>query len=133
MTDAANTGKNKNLTINSLPPLIADNVLRQKVEDLCKTAMDAAAFAREHRHKRIAHRDHGIAVNQASFALSGISRTNVEAMLRALREVLNAMNHHYRDTTVLYEDFIDYSGADSLLHRLRKLERLEREAQSRAP
>jgi hypothetical protein len=37
------------------------------------------------------------------------------------------VHHHFRDTTVLYQDFIDYSGAELLVRRLEKLERLERE------
>lgn len=127
LTDPAAIGKNQNLTINSLPSLIVDVGLKVKVEALCSAAVTEAGFAREHRNKRIAHRDHGHAVNGGANPLSGISRAKVEHMLESLRDVLNAVHHHFRDTTVLYQDFIDYSGAELLVRRLEKLERLERE------
>ncbi|WP_051943799.1 MULTISPECIES: hypothetical protein [Luteibacter] len=126
MTDPAKSGSNRNLTIHSLGPLIADMAFRSRVDALCADALDECEFAREHRNKRIAHRDHRHAVDQKAHPLSGISRAKVERMLDSLRKVLNALHHHYRDTTVLYEDFVDHSGAELLVHRLEKLERLQK-------
>src|SRR5690606_8952007 len=125
MTDPPATGKNKNLTIQSLPPLITDLVLRAEVRSLCDKAVDSAEFAREHRNKRIAHQDHNYLSNRGSDPLSGISRALVEQMLAALRAVLNRLELHFRDSTVMYEDFVDESGARLLVHKLRKLERLQ--------
>ena len=125
LTDPATTGKSQNLTIHSVPPLIEHPAVRSTVESLCAAATAEAAFAREHRNKRIAHRDHGHATGRSAHSLSGISRAKVELMLKALREVLNACHHHYRDTTVLYENFVDHSGAELLVRRLRKLEQLD--------
>jgi len=125
MTDPPATGKNKNLTIQSLPPLITDLVLRAEVQSLCDKALDSAEFAREHRNKRIAHQDHNYLSNRGSDPLSGISRALVEQMLAALRAVLNRLELHLRDSTVMYEDFVDESGARLLVHKLRKLERLQ--------
>ena len=125
MTDPPATGKNKNLTVQSLPPLITDHRLQAEVQALCDKALDSAEFAREHRNKRIAHQDHSYLSNRGSDPLSGISRTLVEQMLAALRAVLNRLELHYRDNTVMYEDFVDESGARLLVHKLRKLERLQ--------
>jgi hypothetical protein len=125
MTDPPATGKNKNLTIQSLPPLITDLALRAEVRSLCDKAVDSAEFAREHRNKRIAHQDHNYLSNRGSDPLSGISRALVEQMLAALRAVLNRLELHFRDSTVMYEDFVDESGARLLVHKLRKLERLQ--------
>ncbi|MDR6236777.1 hypothetical protein [Pseudomonas oryzihabitans] len=123
MTDPAATKHNKNLTINSLPPLIKNNPkLRMEVEELCQQAVFASSFAREHRNKRIAHQDHAAYANRKTSELSGISRKLIEGMLKALRETLNRIDNELRDTTVFYEDFIDESGARVLVNRLRKLE-----------
>jgi hypothetical protein len=130
MTDPATTGKKKNLTIQSLPPLISDTELQGEVLCLCDKAIVAAEFAREHRNKRIAHQDHDYLSNRSSDPLSGISRALVEKMLAALRGVLNRLDLHFRDSTVMYEDFVDESGARLLVHKLRKLERLQAAATS---
>ena len=125
MTDPPVTGNNKNLTVQSLPPLISDCALQTEMQGLCDKAQVAAKFAREHRNKRIAHQDHNFLNNRKSNPLSGISSTLVEEMLAALRAVLNRLDGHFRDGTVMYEQFVDESGARLLVHKLKKLERLQ--------
>jgi hypothetical protein len=131
MTDPPESRGKKNLTINSLPLLINDPTLKQELQDLCRAALDDAAFAREHRNKRIAHQDHGYATNQAANPLNGISRERVESMLASIGKVMNRLNLHFNDGTTFYEDFIDQSGARVLVSKLRKFERLK--AASNAP
>jgi hypothetical protein len=121
-TDPPSTGAKKNLTIQSLPPLIKDEQLKADVDALCAAAITQAAFAREHRNKRIAHQDHGYSISRSAHPLHGISRELVESMLAALRAVLNRLDLHFRDTTVLYERFIDDSGARLLVHKLKRFE-----------
>ncbi|WP_369981981.1 hypothetical protein [Xanthomonas bundabergensis] len=123
MTDPPKTGKSKNLTIQSLPALISDPVLKGEIADLCAHAVAAAEFAREHRNKRIAHQDHDYLTDRASNPLSGVSRERVELMLASLRKVLNRIDLHYRDSTVMYEEFVDESGARLLVYKLKKFER----------
>lgn len=124
MTDPAATGKNKNLTVFCLLPLIEDDVLRTEVEELCEEALIHAKFAREHRNKRIAHQDHNYHMDRSSHQLSGVSRALVENMLSSLRKVLNRIDHHFRNTTVMYQDFIDESGARVLVNKLKRMERI---------
>lgn len=124
MTDPPDTGRNKNLTVLSLPPLIEDDVLRSEVEKLCETALTQTKFAREHRNKRIAHQDHDYLTDLSSNPLNGVSRALVEDMLESLRNVLNRLELHFRDSTVMYQDFIDESGARMLVTRIRRMERL---------
>lgn len=124
MTDPPATGKKKNLTIQSLPDLIPDRSLKDELDRLCAAAVAQAEFARQHRNKRIAHQDHGYAHDPVANPLSGISRERVEAMLTTLRAVLNLLNRHYKDSTTMYEDFIDESGARVLIQKLKRLERL---------
>ncbi|WP_440224828.1 hypothetical protein ACQQ2N_06215 [Dokdonella sp. MW10] len=130
MTDPPTTGKKKNLTIQSLPPLITDTELRGEVQNLCDKALTAADFAREHRNKRIAHQDRDYLSNRNFVPLSGISRTSVEEMLAALRAVMNRLDLYFRDSAVMYEKFVDESGARLLVQKLRKLERLQGAAAS---
>jgi len=113
MTDPPTTGKKKNLTIQSLPPLIFNTELQGEVQNLCDKALVAAEFAREHRNKRISHQDHDYLSDRSSDPLSGINRALVEEMLAALRAVLNRLGLNFRESTVMYEDFVDESGASS--------------------
>ncbi|MFV0543177.1 MAG: hypothetical protein ACK5L8_05725 [Marinicella pacifica] len=127
MTDSPATGSNKNLTVLSLPPLIKDDALKIELEKLCGTAQTKARFAREHRNKRIAHQDHNYMTDRSSNPLSEVSRALVEDMLDSLRNVLNRLEHHFRDSTVMYQNFVDESGARVLVNKLRRMERLVEE------
>src|SRR5690606_952701 len=109
----------------SLPALINNSTLRMELQAQCDKALASAAFAREHRNKRIAHQDHGYLIDRSSSPLSGISRTSVEQMLAALRAALNRLNKHSRDSAVMYETYIDESGARTLVQKLKRLERLQ--------
>ena len=125
MTDPAINGANKNLTIQSLPHFIRDPTLRVKIQEFCTSAISKAEFARKHRNKRIAHQDHNYLSNRSSNPLVGISKAHVETMLAELRVVMNCIDNHFRGSTVMYERFIDDSGAQLLLKKLRKFERLQ--------
>lgn len=127
MTDPPAMGKNKNITVLSLPPLIENDVLRSEVEKLCEAALTQGKFAREHRNKRIAHQDHDYLTDKSSNPLNGVSRALVEDMLDSLRNVLNRLDLHFRDSTVMYQDFVDESGARVLVNKLRRMERLVEE------
>lgn len=120
-------GKDKNLTLYSLPPLIADPTLRDAVKDACDAAAKLADFAKTHRDKRIAHHDHGYATSPALFEASGVSRQDVENTLKALRTVLQLVESHYNDTDVQYDPVLIH-GADRLVVMLKRLERLHRQA-----
>ncbi|MDQ2151381.1 hypothetical protein RBI22_22005 [Alcaligenaceae bacterium C4P045] len=130
MTDPSVTRGKKNLTIHSLPPMVNDPALKTDLQNLCLAALDQAAFAREHRNKRIAHLDHGYAIDKSVNSLSGISRRQVESILASLGEIMNRLNGHFRDSTMLYGNFVDQSGARVLVSKLRKLERLVSAADS---
>lgn len=120
MVDPPMTAGRKNLTLRSLPELVADPGLRAELLALCDTASKAAVFAKEHRNRRIAHQDHDYMTNRSARSLNGISRAKVNEMLAALRAVANRVQLHFFDSTVMYETFIDSSGAESLVHKLRK-------------
>lgn len=122
LTDNAKTFGKSNLTIWSLPPLIDDIDLRQKVSSLCEQARDCAAFARNHRNKRIAHSDYSYEIDRAATALDPISRAAIKEMLDALEKVLNCIRNSYLKSCMHYASFVDKTGATSLLYRLKELE-----------
>lgn len=130
LTDPPETRGKKNLTINSLLPLIDDATLKKELEELCKAALDQSKFARDHRNKRIAHQDHAYATDRAANPLDGISRERVESMLADLGKIMNRLNLHFRNCTTIYEGFVDDSGARVLISKLRRFERFKDESGS---
>jgi hypothetical protein len=123
LTDPPRSAGRRNLTVQMLPPLIAQEKLRAHAEELLKICIEKAEFAREHRNRRLAHLDLLHATAPAAVPLTGISRAHVEDMLRSLRDLMNAIDGHFRDTMVIYEQFISYSGAENLVAILRRAER----------
>jgi hypothetical protein len=121
LTDPPKSAGVANLTVRALPTLVTDLALSQQVAGLVDACILKAEFAREHRNKRIAHSDLLRSTNPA-VPLSGISRRHVEEMLEALRNVMNALDVRYRETTVMYQDFVSTGGAQRLLYILRQAE-----------
>ncbi len=121
MTDPARTAGNENLSVNLLVELIDDPDLKTKANDALAICMEKAAFAREHRNKRIAHRDLGHALKEAPVPLGGVSRAHVEEMLKALEELMNLVQLHYMSSTSIYR-LLGVNGAESLLIDLKRLE-----------
>ena len=120
MLDPPMTSGRKNLTLRSLPEMVDGTALRDELRTLLETASKAAEFAKEHRNKRIAHQDHGYLTNRNANALSGISRAKVNEMLEALRAVANRVHLHFFDSTVMYQTFIETTGAELLVRKLRR-------------
>lgn len=122
MTDPPATGKRKNLTIQSLPELVPNTTVKLEAERLVDIAVLGASFAREHRNKRIAHQDHGYTMEQTVVQLPGVSREKIEEMLSHLRNAMNFLDAHYRETTVFYQDSFGGGGAEVLVSKLKQLE-----------
>lgn len=117
-------GRDKNLTLRSLAPLITNIELRGKVEVACAAAVSSAKFALDHRNKRIAHQDHYYATDPELFAMNPVSRRNVDEMLERLRAVMQLIDSHYTATEVLYDKTVLASGADRVVVKLKRLEKL---------
>ena len=122
LTDPVQTAGNENLTVQILPSLVADEEIQEEASTLIEHCIEKSAFAREHRNKRLAHRDLLLASDETAVPLSGVSRAHIEDMLASLRELMNKLDHHYRDTTVMYERFVAQTGARSLIGSLMSAE-----------
>ena len=131
MTDPIKTMGHDNLTIMRIPDAVPEMALRDVVKTLVEDAKQKTQFARDWRNHRLAHQE--LPLRQGDFAtpLLPASRQNVEDALAAVRRVLNQIERHYLNESVLYEQSIEaLGGVESLLARLAKgigAERAERE------
>ncbi len=94
---------NENLSLARLVALLDDSSLEAKVAGLLETVKDKCSFVKPWRHKRLAHRDLDHALATAKDPLPGISRADIEAALHAVRELLDAIQLYYEDTSTAYE------------------------------
>lgn len=115
LTDSPEMRHNKNLSIEAVLPLVKEDALRATLSGLCSQANYDAEFARKHRHKRIAHNDLAHIRDKAAHPLPGASREKIKKSLESIRAVLEALNGHYRESTMLYDDMIFDGGAGRLV------------------
>lgn len=131
LTDPPDSGRGRtNLTIRRLAPLVTDATAREQVAELTDTAVEAAAFCRDWRNRRIAHRDLEHALDGSARPLKEGSRLKVKAALDGIGGALNAVSRHYQDSTTLFDLGAAPGGAESLLHVIdsglkRESERME--------
>lgn len=118
LTDPPMTGNKANLTLQGLPALIDDNAVKASVTALIATAVDATAFARDWRNRRIAHRDLKIALNEPGTPLADGSRADVKKAVEAISAVLNAVAGHYLKSETRFDLAARSNGALSLLYVL---------------
>lgn len=121
LTDPSNSQGNpdrSNLTINALPALIVDVKLKGDVNKLIAESMKLPEFCRDWRNRRIAHRDLKLALEQSTTPLADGSRAQVKDALKALVNILNAVERHYCDSETVYDLGAPLGGAISLLYVL---------------
>ena len=128
LTDPPKSVGKPNLSIRQLPALITDERLRDKVNTLIETAERAAAFSRDWRNRRFAHRDLYLSLGLASEPLDVATREKVQASIKAIAALLNAVSTHYLSSTTAFE-ITGNPGVASLIRVLddglrRKAERM---------
>jgi hypothetical protein len=119
LTDPANSQGNKdraNLTIQALPELVVDAVTRNALEKLIAEAIQRTKFCRDWRNRHIAHRDLKLALEQSTTPLAEASRAHVNAALKAITDVLNAIEDHYCKSETRFDFTSPPGGALSLLY-----------------
>lgn len=132
LTDPADQGPNRNLTLLSLGPVVPDADLRGRVENLVNQCVAASDFARLHRNKRLAHQDKRHALDRSA-SLSLGSREQVEAALALFARSLNEVSESIAGSVMVYRELDGTAEARLLLNRLalareierRRLERIE--------
>jgi hypothetical protein len=119
VTDKEKPGGKDALTIRRLAGSVSDTTAKTEVESLVGTAVAKTEFARDWRHRRLAHTDLNHALNPNVQPLATASRQHVEDALAAIRDVMNYIEKRFRGCPVLYEYAIaPLGGAESLLARL---------------
>jgi hypothetical protein len=113
------TGGKQNLSVRRIPPLINDRDLREKVEQLLGTALNACEFAIDWRNRHIAHRDLELSLGRAARPLPVASRERVNNALDSIAAVLNRLESHYFNSTVAYRSSPMTGDAEALLYVLR--------------
>jgi len=117
-TDPPCSAGKKNLTLQRLSKAIEESSLSKQVTTLIEDAVSQSKFARDWRNRRIAHRDLQLALDLGAKPLPAVSRAKVEHSLATLRDVLNAIEDHYCNSSTAFEDFIASSDAESLTYYL---------------
>lgn len=127
LTDPSVTMGKNNLSFSALlSHLDNDAPLRSELEVRISECTSRAKFARDHRNKRIAHRDMLHALDQVAHPLGGVSRQDIEDILEAFRRVMAPLYLKYWNTTMFYEDVVLNGDVDSLLVVLTRAEKFKK-------
>lgn len=103
LTDPPQSLGKSNLSLRQLDQLILDEAVKLRVSGLISKAVDATAFARDWRNRKLAHRDLDLALGQPARPLAPASRISVKRALSAIVDVLNAVSEHYLDATTVFD------------------------------
>jgi hypothetical protein len=118
LTDPPKSAGKSNLTLRQLPAFVT-GLLRQDVDKLLAECEANCAFARDWRMRRIAHNDLDLALGDPrAVPLAPASRRAVNEALKSIAALLNAVEMHYKKSTVVYE-LHPLGNAESLLYVLR--------------
>ena len=101
LTDPVRTASHKNLTFQQIPVCFADQPAKHReLSDHVQAAVDAAAFARDWRNRRIGHRDLEHSLDRQAKPLEKASLKRVDAALAAIHRILNTIAG-YEDAQLL--------------------------------
>jgi AbiU2 len=116
LTDKPEVGKKKNLTIQNLPKLV-NPAITGALQQLVDIVLSASKFCVDFRNRHIAHRDLDLAINKEASPLEPPSRMQVNEALRAIVNVLNAVDVRYAGSESYFLN-PTRQGAVQLLHVL---------------
>ena len=131
LTDPAKQGSYENLSVCALPESISDQALAKEISDLVKAAVDHACPMRTQRNKRLAHTDRALITNPQVVPMPGVSRSQIETVLRDLRGILNCLHVHYTGGEFAFDRVRSVGNAEGLLFQLAVASRYEERARQR--
>jgi hypothetical protein len=121
LTDRSAVCGRQNLTIQSLPNLIADPTKAKHVRALVNRALSATEFCRDWRNRHIAHCDLALAIEpRPPVPLESATQLKVDKALESIAQVLNAVLRCYDESTTIIFRPLFSMGARSLLCVLRE-------------
>jgi hypothetical protein len=126
LTDTKQTGSGKHARDNLSLDRLIDRIDEQQFPDLkdemskrLVAARQACAFARDVRNKLLAHSDLATNLRDRAAVASQTTTTNIDAALRSIAYVLNAIPGHFDNSGVAYAVASMSTDGTTLLNRLR--------------
>ena len=121
LTDSAATMRHadkRNLTLQCLPAMFSDAKLADELQGLVNDSVAKAGFAWKWRTKRLAHTDLAVALGRAATRLPGVSRADIEQVLKSFRKLLDHVQGVRAGCTTAYEHISTTGDADDLVSHL---------------
>jgi hypothetical protein len=118
LTDPPKTGKKENLSLQNLPELATDAGLKKTLTDLLAIVTQKTEFCRDWRNRRFAHHDLALATDASATPLETANKEKFSEALKALADVINAVEAHYFKSFTSFEHIVGNRGAATLLHVL---------------
>lgn len=118
LTDPSKTGKKENLSLQNLRELVTDAGLKTTLTDLLAVATEKTEFARDWRNCRFAHHDLALATNASAIPLETANKEKFSEALKALADVINAIEAHYSKNFTSFDLIAGNAGAATLLYVL---------------
>jgi|ERR1043165_4103484 hypothetical protein len=126
LTDAKQTGTGKrardNLSLDRLVDRIDQQqfpALKEEISERLIAARHTCAFARDVRNKLLAHSDLATSLRDRAAVAAQTTTTNIDAALRSIAHVLNAIPGHFDNSGVAYAVASMSTDGNTLLNRLR--------------
>lgn len=121
ITDPPQSCGHDNLVLRRLHNLVTDTNLKSTLSPIIDDIENKTAFARDWRHRRLAHLDLALATARITKPLEIASRQLVEDALSSIRNFMNGIDNHYRNSTTPYEHGIQsLGGVGALIYTLQR-------------
>jgi len=124
LVDKPDTGGKPNLTLQCLPELVSaacdDLGFQSKVEAMVQESCTACQFAVQWRHKRIAHRDRGVALGTAEMPLPQFEPSDIDDALSKAASVLNTVESFFSCGAHTAYSLLSLGQPDSLFYFLKR-------------
>ncbi len=118
LTDPPKMGKRENLSLQNLPDLVTDEGLKKTLTGLLTVVTEKTEFCRDWRNRRFAHHDLALATDASATPLETANKEKFNEALKALADVVNAVEAHYFRNFTSFEDIAAHNGAATLLYVL---------------
>ena len=119
ITDPPETFKKRNITIQAIPGIIENEILKEYLELKTKVILEKTSFSRDWRNRKITHFDYDLNLNDNAKPLEKANKEKLIESLKQILEFINILHEHYLGPTVFLEKISSSRGAFSLLHTLR--------------
>jgi hypothetical protein len=119
LTDSSKSVGKANLTVRTLPELVADPGLKAELDKHVEDIKQKTEFCRDWRNRRFAHRDLLLAIQDSrAKPLEPATKEKIVAALKAISGILNVMERFYHRGGCDFECIAAHNGANTLLYLL---------------